>query len=59
MFGPKFKEGEGELYFVVTGVIKDKERLKNLFELFKKVIDEFEMIGVTLNQTPEVELYED
>ena len=58
-FGPKFNDNESELYFVVTGVIKDKERLKNLFELFKKVIDEFEMIGITINQASEVKLYKD
>ena len=56
-FGPKFKDNESELYFVVIGVIKDKERLKNLFDLFVKVIDEFEMDGITVNQTPEVKLY--
>jgi len=55
-FGPKFKDNESELYFVATGVIKDKERLKNLFELFKKIIEEFEMIGITIHQAPEVKL---
>jgi hypothetical protein len=58
-FGPKFNDNESELYFVVTGVIKDKERLKNLFELFMKVIDEFEMIGITVKQIPEVKLYKE
>ena len=58
-FGPKFKDNESELYFVSTGVIKDKERLKNLFELFVKIINEFEIIGITINQTPEVKLYKE
>jgi hypothetical protein len=58
-FGPKFNENESELYFVVTGVIKDKDRLKSLIELFIKVIDEFEMIGITINQSPGVKLYKD
>jgi len=58
-FGPKFNDNESELYFVVIGVIKDKERLKNLFELFKKVINELEIIGITVNQTPEAKLYKD
>jgi hypothetical protein len=58
-FGPKFSEDESELYFVVVGVIKDKERLKNLFELFVKVIDEFEMMGIAVNRTPEVKMYKE
>jgi len=58
-FGPKFNDDESELYFVAVGVIKDKERLKDLFELFVKVINEFEMMGITVNQTPEVKLYEE
>ncbi|KYK22332.1 hypothetical protein AYK25_02720 [Thermoplasmatales archaeon SM1-50] len=56
-FGPKFKDDTSELYFVKTGVIKDKETLKNLFKLFVKIIDEFEMLGITIHQTPEVTLY--
>jgi hypothetical protein len=58
-FGPKFNDNESELYFVATGVIKDKERIKNLFELFIKIIDELETIGITVNQTPEVKLYKE
>lgn len=58
-FGPKFKDNESELYFVVIGVIKDKEKLKNLFELFVQILDEFEMIGITIHQTPEVKLYKE
>lgn len=58
-FGPKFKENESELYFVSVGVIKDKERLKNLFDLFVKIINEFEIIGITIHQTPEVKLYKE
>jgi len=58
-FGPKFNDNESELYFVVVGVIKDKEKLKNLFKLFKKVINELETIGITLNKTPEAKLYKE
>jgi len=58
-FGPKFNDNESELYFVVIGVIKDKERIKNLFELFVKIIDELETIGITVNQVPEVKLYKE
>ena len=56
-FGPKFNENESELYFVVIGVIKDKERLKDLFELFVKIFDELDSMGITVNQSPEVKLY--
>jgi hypothetical protein len=58
-FGPKFKDKESELYFVVIGVIKDKEKLKNLFELFVQILDEFEMMGITIHQAPEVKLYKE
>jgi hypothetical protein len=57
MFGPKFKENESLLSFLTIGVIKDIDRIKNLFELFVKVIDEFEITGITVNKTPEVKLY--
>ncbi len=55
-FGPKFNENESVLSFMANGVIKDIDRLKNLFYLFEKLIDEFEIIGITINQTPEVKL---
>jgi hypothetical protein len=58
-FGPKFNDNESELYFMVIGVIKDKERIKNLFELFVKIMDELETIGITVNQVPEVKLYKE
>ena len=58
-FGPKFNENESELYFIVTGVIKDKERLKDLFDLFVLVINELETIGITVNQKTEVNLYQE
>jgi hypothetical protein len=56
-FGPKYNENESVLYFVVVGVIKDKERIKDLFELFKVVIDASESIGFIISQTPKVQLY--
>lgn len=59
MLGPKFNDNESELFFHVGDLIIDKDKLKNLFELFIKVIDEFEMIGITVNQTPEVKLYKE
>ena len=59
MLGSKFKDNESELSFVVTGVIKDIDRLKNLFQLFTKVLDKFEMNGITINKAPEVKLYKE
>jgi hypothetical protein len=56
-FGPKYDENESILYFVVVGVIKNKERLKDLYDLFKEVLNEFESIGYTINQAPKVLLY--
>lgn len=55
-FKKKFPEGVDELYFQVTGVIKDKERLKDLFELFSEVLDELCRIGSAYGQDPNVEL---
>jgi hypothetical protein len=40
LFRKNFPEGVDELSFEVVGVIKDKERLKNLFDLFSSVLDE-------------------
>ena len=56
-FGPKFNYNENELSFINIGVIKDKERLNDLFNLFTMVLNEFESIGITVNQKPEVKLY--
>ncbi len=55
-FRKKFPEGVDELYFQVTGVIKDKERLKDLFELFSEVLDELCRIGSAYENDPGVEL---
>ncbi len=57
IFGPAFTENEGELYFLVTGVIKDIDLLKKLFELFSEVLDELELIGSASGEAPSVQLY--
>ena len=59
MFGPKFKENESELYFLVQGVMKDIELLKSLFVLFSEVLDELKRIGSATGDTPQVKLYKD
>ena len=44
-FGKKFPEGVDELFFRVVGVIKDVERLKQLFALFAETLDQLCRIG--------------
>ncbi len=54
LFTKKFPEGVDELYFEVVGVIKDKERLKNLFDLFSLVLDELCRLGSAYETDPGV-----
>jgi hypothetical protein len=53
-FNSKFPEGVDELYFEVVGIIKDKERLKNLFDLFALVLDELCRFGSAYETNPQV-----
>jgi hypothetical protein len=55
-FRTKFREGVDELYFEVVGIIKDKERLKNLFDLFALVLDELCRFGSAYEKNPQVTL---
>ena len=55
-FKSKFPEGVDELYFEVVGVIKDRERLKNLFDLFASVLDELCRYGSAYETEPKVKL---
>lgn len=45
-----------ELYFSVTGVIKDLQRLKELYELFAEVLRELCSMGIASNEQVEVNL---
>jgi hypothetical protein len=56
LFSKHFPENVDELYFVVTGVIKDIERLKELYELFAEVLKELCVMGVVSNEYVEVDL---
>lgn len=56
LFKKKFPEGVDELYFEVVGVIKDRERLKNLFDLFALVLDELCRLGSAYETSPNVKL---
>jgi hypothetical protein len=53
-FGSDFPEGVDELYFAVPGVIKEVERLKNLYDLFAETLDELCRIGSAYEGEPGV-----
>jgi hypothetical protein len=55
-FGTSFPEGVDELRFEVTGIIKDVERLKLLYELFAVTLDELCRIGSAYEGDPNVTL---
>ena len=55
-FGPTFPDGVDELAFVVTGVIKDVERLKHLYELFSTTLDELCRMGSAYQTSPGVKV---
>lgn len=57
IFGPRFQENEGELFFLVPGVMKDIDHLKRLFELFSEVLETLELIGVASGSAASTELY--
>ena len=58
-FAKKFPEGVDELYFQVVGVIKDKERLKSLFDLFAIVLEELCKMGSAYTKDPGMSLNEE
>ncbi len=55
-FKKHFPEGVDELYFQVTGVIKDIGRLKELYELFAEVLKELCSMGSASAEEPGVVL---
>lgn len=55
-FSAHFPEGVDELYFQVTGIIKDIERLKELYELFAEVLKELYCMGSASNEEPRIVL---
>lgn len=55
-FGPTFPEGVDELAFLVTGVIKDIERLKLLYQLFAVTLDELCRMGSAYQSDPGMEI---
>lgn len=55
-FKGRFPEGVDELYFRESGVIKDIERLKTLYDLFAEVLDHLCKIGAAGEEDPGVVL---
>ena len=53
-FKERFPEDVDELYFQVVGVIRDKERLKQLFNLFAAVLDQLCRLGSAYENEPGV-----
>jgi len=55
-FRKHYPEGVDALYFQVHGVIKDVDRLKQLFDLFTEVLEELYRIGTATEEKPGVAL---
>jgi hypothetical protein len=55
-FGTKFPEGVDELHFTVVGIIKDVDRLKQLYELFAETLDELCRMGAATDTPPGVQV---
>jgi hypothetical protein len=55
-FGAPFPEGVDELYFQVHGVIKDVDRLKQLYELFAATLHHLCHIGSAYERDPQLRL---
>jgi hypothetical protein len=55
-FGAAFPAGVDELYFLTPGVIRDLERLHQLFELFAQVLHQLCHIGSAYENDPNVTL---
>ena len=55
-FGSQFPRGVDELYFQTVGVIKDTQRLRQLFELFSEVLNHLCHIGSAYEDDPGINL---
>lgn len=55
-FGAKFPEGVDELRFITVGIIKDMDRLQQLFELFAVMLNRLCHIGSAYEDDPKVRL---
>lgn len=55
-FSRIYPEGVDELYFQVSGIVKDLDRLKELFALFGLVLDQLCEMGSAYENNPQVKL---
>lgn len=55
-FSSKLAEDVNQLYFIGNGVIKDKERLANIYFLAVFILKQLASIGVASEESPKVEL---
>ncbi len=55
-FGPSFPEGVDELYFQCAGVVKERQRLKSLFDLFSLTLTRLVQIDSAYEDDPHVTL---
>ncbi|MDR3667763.1 MAG: hypothetical protein P4L35_13040 [Ignavibacteriaceae bacterium] len=55
-FGTEFPQGVDELYFQVYGIIKDVDRLKNLYYLFAEILNQLCVIDSAYENNPNVTL---
>ena len=55
-FIKKFPEGVDELYFTVRGIIKDVQRLKDLYDLFSETLNFLCHIGSAYQNDPNIKL---
>lgn len=55
-FSAKLPRDVNQLYFIVNGVVKDKERLTNIYFLAAFLLKQLSNIGVAREEDPEVEL---
>jgi hypothetical protein len=56
LFGASFPADTDELCFTVTGVIKDMDRLNQLFDLMAETLDQLCRIGSAYEQAPNLKL---
>lgn len=56
IFGADFPDGVDELYFECAGVIKEAEALKDLFELFCRILERLVQIDSAYEDDPNVTL---
>ncbi|EGW36224.1 hypothetical protein [Desulfosporosinus sp. OT] len=55
-FGTEFPQGVDELYFQAYGIIKDANRLKNLYYLFAELLNQLCLIDSAYEDNPNVTL---